>query len=387
MRERFFMRYCAYSAMIQLALNRFWRNPLMPADLFATYQLGPYILKNRFVMAPLTRNRAGEGNVPQAMNVTYYRQRSSAGLIISEGSQISPEAVGYPATPGIYSPAQIAGWRQITDAVHTRGARIFLQLWHCGRVSHPSLLPNGVLPVAPSAIQPEGNAFTYQGLMPFVMPRALDAAELPGIVETYRQAAQNSLAAGFDGVEIHAANGYLLDQFIRDGSNQRTDQYGGTAENRCRLLLEVAEAVSKVYGPDKVGVRLSPLNPFNDMHDSNPQQTFEAVAKVLNSLKLAYLHVMEGAIGSSKHPKQDFDFKKLRAAFNGTYIANSGYDKTRANKVLSDGQADLVAFGVAFIANPDLPERFANNAPLNVPDVSTFYGGNEKGYIDYPFMS
>ncbi len=359
----------------------------MHADLFMPYQLGPYKLKNRFVMAPLTRNRAGEGNVPQAMNVTYYRQRSSAGLIITEGSQISPGAVGYPATPGIHSAAQIAGWRQITEAVHERGARIFLQLWHCGRVSHPSLLPDGALPVAPSAIQPEGNAFTFQGLVPFVMPRALEAAELPSIVDEYRQAAQNALVAGFDGVEIHAANGYLLDQFIRDGSNRRTDQYGGAVENRCRLLLEVANAVAKVCGADKVGVRLSPLNPFNDMHDSNPQHTFEAVARALSPLKLAYLHVMEGAIGSSKHPKQDFDFKKLRAAFTGTYIANSGYDKARANAVLADGQADLVAFGVPFIANPDLPERFAKDASLNAADVSTFYGGNEKGYTDYPAMS
>jgi len=359
----------------------------MHADLFMPYQLGPYKLPNRFVMAPMTRNRAGEGNAPQAMNATYYRQRSSAGLIITEGAQISPGAVGYPATPGIHSAAQIAGWQQVTGAVHERGGRVFLQLWHCGRVSHPSLLPNGALPVAPSAIQPEGNAFTYQGLMPFVMPRALEAAELPGIVAEYRQAAQNALAAGFDGVEIHAANGYLLDQFIRDGSNQRTDQYGGTAENRCRLLLEVADAVSEVYGADKVGVRISPLNPFNDMHDSNPQHTFEAVARALSPLKLAYLHVMEGAIGSGKHPKQDFDFKKLRAAFAGTYIANSGYDKARANAALADGQADLVAFGIPFLANPDLPQRFAKNTPLNVPDVSTFYGGNENGYTDYPFIS
>ncbi|MFZ2300548.1 MAG: alkene reductase [Gallionella sp.] len=359
----------------------------MHADLFMPYQLGPYKLQNRIIMAPMTRNRAGEGNAPQAINATYYRQRSSAGLIITEGAQISLGAVGYPATPGIHSAAQIAGWKQVTGAVHDRGGRIFLQLWHCGRVSHPSLLPNGALPVAPSAIQPEGNAFTYQGLAPFVMPRALETSELPGVVDEYRQAAQNALTAGFDGVEIHAANGYLIDQFIRDGSNQRSDQYGGAAENRCRFLLEVAGAVSEVFGADKVGVRISPLNPFNDMHDSNPQHTFETVARALSPLKLAYLHVMEGAIGSSKYPQQDFDFKKLRAAFAGTYIANSGYDKARANAVLADGQADLVAFGVPFLANPDLPERFAKDAPLNAPDASTFYGGNEKGYTDYPFMS
>lgn len=357
------------------------------SDLFTPYQLGPYQLHNRFVMAPMTRNRAGEGNAPQAMNVKYYRQRGTAGLIVSEGSQISPGAVGYPATPGIHSPAQIAGWKQVTEAVHDRGSRIFLQLWHCGRVSHPSLLPGGALPVAPSAIRPEGNAFTAQGLVPFVTPRALETSELPGIVAEYRQAAQNALAAGFDGVEIHAANGYLLDQFLRDGSNQRTDRYGGSMENRCRLLLEVAGAVSGVWGADRVGVRISPLNPFNDMHDTDPQRTFEAVARALSPLGLAYLHVMESAIGSSKHPRQEFDFRKLRVAYGGTYIANGGYDKARANAVLAGGQADLVAFGVPFIANPDLPERYAKNAPLNAPDQATFYGGDEKGYTDYPPMA
>lgn len=359
----------------------------MNADLFMPYQLGPYELQNRFVMAPMTRNRAGAGNAPQAMSVKYYRQRATAGLIVSEGSQISPSAVGYPATPGIHSAEQIAGWKEVTAAVHSRGSRIFLQLWHCGRVSHPSLLPGGAVPVAPSAIQPEGNAFTMQGFVPFVMPRALETGELPGIVSEYRQAAKNALEAGFDGVEIHAANGYLLDQFIRDGSNRRADRYGGSVENRCRLLLEVAEAVAGVFGADKVGVRISPLNPFNDMHDSDPQTTFEAVAQALNPLGLAYLHVMESAIGESKHPQQAFDFKKLRAAYNGTYIANGGYDKARATAVLAEGQADLVAFGVPFLANPDLPERFAKNAPLNAPDQATFYGGDEKGYTDYPFMS
>lgn len=359
----------------------------MYADLFMPYQLGPYKLQNRVVMAPMTRNRAGEGNVPHAMSVKYYRQRGTAGLIIAEGSQISPTAVGYPATPGIHSAAQVAGWKDITEAVHSRGGKIFLQLWHCGRVSHPSLLPGGVLPVAPSAIQPEGNAITLQGLVPFVTPRALQATELPGIVFDYRQAAKNALEAGFDGVEIHAANGYLLDQFIRDGSNHRTDQYGGTAENRCRLLLEVVEAVAEVFGANRVGVRISPINPFNDMYDSNPQQTFETAASLLSPLGLAYLHVMESAIGESRHPKQEFDFKRLRAAFNGTYIANGGYDKARANAVLAEGQADLVAFGVLFLANPDLPERLAKNAALNVPDPATFYGGNEKGYTDYPFMA
>ncbi|MDP2879629.1 MAG: alkene reductase, partial [Sulfuricella sp.] len=336
---------------------------------------------------PLTRNRADASNAPQAMNVEYYRQRASTGLIISEGSQISPSAVGYPATPGIHSAEQIAGWQQVTEAVHSRNGRIFLQLWHCGRVSHPSLLPGSELPVAPSAIRPEGDAFTYQGPQPFVTPRALEASELPGIVEDYRKAAQNALAAGFDGVEIHAANGYLLDQFIRDGSNQRTDAYGGSLENRCRLLLEVTRAVSDVWGANRVGVRLSPLNPFNDMHDSNPQKTFEYVATALSPFGLAYLHGMEGAIGESKHAPQEFDSTPFRRCFKGAYIANGGYDRVLAEEALATGYADLVAFGVLFIANPDLPERFAKNAALNEPDPNTFYGGDEKGYTDYPFLS
>jgi N-ethylmaleimide reductase len=357
----------------------------MTANLFTPLQMGPYTLTNRLVMAPLTRNRAGAGNAPQAMNVEYYRQRASAGLIVSEGAQISPSAVGYPATPGIHSAEQIAGWKQVTEAVHSRNGRIFLQLWHCGRVSHPSLLPGSELPVAPSAIRPEGDAFTYQGPQPFVTPRALEISELPGIVEDYRQAAQNALAAGFDGVEIHAANGYLLDQFIRDGSNRRTDAYGGSLENRSRLLLEVAAAVTGVWGADRVGVRVSPINSFNDMHDSDPQQTFDHVAMSLSPLGLAYLHGMEASFGAEARPA--FDFAEMRRGFKGTYIANGGYDQVRAEAAVTSGYADLVAFGVLFIANPDLPERFAKNAALNEPDPNTFYGGSEKGYTDYPFLS
>ncbi len=357
----------------------------MPANLFTPLQMGPYTLANRLVMAPLTRNRAGAGNAPQAMNVEYYRQRASAGLIISEGSQISPSAVGYPATPGIHSAEQIAGWQQVTEAVHSRNGRIFLQLWHCGRVSHPWLLPGGELPVAPSAIRPEGDAFTYQGPQPFVTPRALEAGELPGIVEDYRKAAQNALAAGFDGVEIHAANGYLLDQFIRDGSNQRTDAYGGNLENRSRLLLEVTAAVTGVWGADRVGVRFSPINSFNDMRDSAPQKTFDYMASAMNAFDLAYMHGMEIDFGGGNKP--NFDFAQFRRCFKGRYMANGGYDKARADAALASGHADLVAFGALFIANPDLPERFAKNAPLNAPDPSTFYGGNEKGYTDYPFLS
>lgn len=358
----------------------------MHIDLFTPFNMGPYTLPNRLVMAPLTRNRAGTGNVPQPLNVEYYRQRASAGLIITEGSQISAGAVGYPATPGIHSAEQIAGWKQVTNAVHHSGGRIFLQLWHCGRISHPSMLPGNALPVAPSAIKPEGQAVTYQGMQEFVTPHALEATELSGIVAEFRTAAQNALEAGFDGVEIHAANGYLLDQFIRDGSNHRSDNYGGTPENRCRLLKEVTEAVSDVWGASRVGVRLSPLNPFNDMHDSNPQHTFETAAKTLSPFGLAYLHIMETAIGQSKHPQQDFDFHNLRLAYNGTYMANGGYDKVRAETALASGQADLIAFGVPFLANPDLPERIRQNAPLNTPNPATFYGGDEKGYTDYPAL-
>ena len=355
----------------------------MQPDLFTPIRLGRYSLKNRLVMAPLTRNRAGAGNVPQAMNVEYYRQRASAGLIISEGAQITPTAVGYLGTPGIHSAEQIAGWKSVTDAVHSRDGRIFLQLWHCGRVSHPALLPNGMLPVAPSAIRPEGHAHTMEGPQDFVTPHELTTDEIAEIVNDFRTAAKNALAAGFDGVEIHAANGYLIDQFIRDGSNQRTDEYGGSLKNRSRLLMEITAVVTEVWGSDRVGVRLSPVNPFNDMRDSNPQQTFDFVANALNPFNLAYLHVTEWGCTDPA----DFDFHKLRAAFNGTYMTNGGYDKASANAAIASGATDLVAFGKLFIANPDLPERFAADAPLNTPDVNTFYGGNEVGYIDYPSLS
>ncbi len=355
-------------------------------DLFTPVQVGPYTLPNRIAMAPMTRNRAGEGNVPQPLNVEHYAQRATAGLIITEATQISPQGVGYPATPGIHSAEQIEGWRHVTDAVHARGGRIFLQLWHVGRISHPSLQPGGVLPVAPSAIRPEGQAFTYEGPKDFVTPRALDISEIPGIIEQYRSGARNALAAGFDGVEIHGANGYLLDQFLRDGSNQRTDAYGGPIENRARLILEVTEAVCSVWGAERVGIRLSPLQPFNDMRDSNPEATFSYVVEQLNRFGLGYLHVTElgkeapGAAGPA------FDLLKLRRIWKGVYMTNAGYDLARANAALAAGAADLVAFGVLFLANPDLPLRFARSAPLNTPDPSTFYGGSAAGYTDYPFL-
>ncbi len=348
--------------------------------LFTPVRIGPLELANRVVMAPMTRNRAGAGDVPQPLNAEYYRQRAAAGLIITEASQISPQGKGYPGTPGIYSAEQIAGWQKVTDAVHKEGGRIFLQLWHVGRISHPSLQLDNAVPVAPSAIKPEGNAMTATGLQPFVTPRALEAAELPGIVEAYRQAALNAQEAGFDGVEIHAANGYLLDQFLRDGSNHRTDAYGGSIENRSRLLLEVVEVVSKAIGAGRTGVRLSPVGAFNDMKDSDPAAIFLHVARQLGSRGLAYLHVFET-------DPTGFDWAALKQAFGGRYIANGAYDKARAAAALSSGRADLVAFGVPFIANPDLVTRLKNDAPLAAPDTATFYGGTEKGYTDYPALA
>ena len=357
----------------------------MSLNLFSPAKLGAISLNNRIVMAPLTRNRAGEAGVPQPINVTYYEQRASAGLIITEATPISPMAHGYPMLPGIYTDAQIAGWKKITDAVHAKGGKIVIQLWHVGRISHPSLLPNDATPVAPSAVKPAGKAFTYQGLVDYVEPRALDASELPGIVADYVHATKAALAAGFDGVEVHSANGYLLDQFLRDGSNKRTDNYGGSFENRARLLMEVTKAVVNVAGADKVGVRLSPVNPFNDMNDSDPQALFNYVAGQLNQFGLAYLHAVEGGIhgGGEAEP---FDFETFRKQFKGAYIANLAYDKARGNAAIASGHADAVAYGVPFIANPDLVQRFRVDAPLNEADANSFYGGSEKGYIDYPFL-
>lgn len=358
----------------------------MALDLFSPVTLGAMALRNRIVMAPLTRNRAAEGGVPQAINVTYYEQRATAGLIVTEATPISPMAHGYPALPGIYTEAQVAGWRRVTDAVHARGGKIVIQLWHVGRISHPSLLPNAALPVAPSAIKPAGKAFTYQGLVDYVTPRALDISELPAIVQDYVHATKCAIAAGFDGVEVHAANGYLLDQFLRDGTNQRQDAYGGSVQNRMRLLLEVVQAVADTIGAEKVGVRLSPVNPFNDMEDSQSQITFNAVTQALNRFNLAYLHVVEGGMhGGGK--AEPFDFAEMRKMFQGAYMANLGYDKARGNAVIASGHADCVAYGVPFIANPDLVARFAKDAPLNTADTKTFYGGSEKGYTDYPFMA
>ena len=354
------------------------------SDLFSPVKLGSIAMSNRMVMAPLTRNRSSMEGVPQDINVSYYEQRATAGLIITEATPISPMGHGYPLLPGIYNDAQVAGWKKVTDAVHAKGGKIVIQLWHVGRISHPSLL-NGATPVAPSAVKPAGKAFIFKGLEDYVEPRVLDTEELPGIVADYVHATQCALKAGFDGVEIHAANGYLLDQFLRDGSNKRSDIYGGSIENRARFLMEVTKAVVETIGSDKVGLRLSPVNPFNDMKDSNPQAVFNYVTEQLNQFNLAYLHVVEGGIqgGGVADP---FDFDAMRKLCKSPYMANLSYDKARGNAAISSGHADAVAYGVPFIANPDLVERFREDAPLNEADSKSFYGGNEKGYTDYPSL-
>lgn len=357
----------------------------MNIDVFSPITLGALKLSSRMIMAPLTRNRAAmPGNVPRAMNVTYYAQRSSAGLIISEAAQVSPEGIGYPATPGIHSKEQVQGWRAVTDAVHAQGGHMFAQLWYCGRISHPDLLPGRQQPVSASAIRPAGDAITFEGLKPFVEPRALRTDEIPGIVDQYRQAAKCAREAGFDGVEVHSANGYLLDQFLRDGSNRRDDQYGGSLENRTRLLMEVLSAVLETWEPSRAGVRISPENSFNDIRDSDPQATFNFVAGALSGRGLGYLHVVEGDMMSGE---RRLDYRQVRDNFDGCYMANRGYDKARAQAAIARGDADMVSFGQLFIANPDLVQRFKTDAGLNTPDPDTFYGGDEKGYTDYPTLT
>lgn len=353
-------------------------------DLFSPAQFGGIELANRIVMSSLTRNRAGAGNVPTLLVAEYYRQRASAGLILTEASPICPEAHGYPRTPGIHSEAQIAGWKLVTDAVHQAGGKIALQLWHVGRISHPDLQPGGQLPVAPSALRAAGQTFTGQGMKDFVTPRALDIGELPGLVKTYAQAARNAVAAGFDGVEVHAGNGYLLDQFLRSSTNLRTDAYGGSIENRSRLLLEVIDAVAGAIGNQCVGLRLSPVTPFNDISDAAPQATFDYVVQQLNSRRLAFLDILQGAGGAPREQWAPFDYDRLRNLYEGNLILNNGYDFASAQAALGAGQADAIAFGRLLLANPDLIERFRQGAPLNQPDYDKLYMGEEKGYTDYP---
>ncbi|MDE0061044.1 MAG: alkene reductase [Defluviicoccus sp.] len=366
----------------------------MSEALAQPFRIGPLELPHRVVMAPMTRNRAGSGNVPQALNSEYYRQRASAALVITEATQVSEQGVGYPLTPGIHSPGQVAGWQAVTDAVHRAGGRIALQLWHVGRISHSSLQPGGALPVAPSAIAAAGEAMTFEGMKPFETPRALETDEIPGIVEQFRLGARNAMEAGFDAVEIHGGNGYLLDQFVRDGTNARSDAYGGTLANRLRLPLEVAEAVSEIWGADRVGFRISPYQRFNDMTDSAPEATFAALAGALDGIGIAWLHVVE-----SDAPGRDTEacdardfvaarpplFRTLREEFGRALIVNSAYDGPRGEAVLGAGQADLVSYATLFLANPDLPKRLLGGGPLNAPARKTYYGGGAAGYTDYPF--
>ena len=356
-----------------------------PTKLFEPYKLGPLTLPNRLVMAPLTRNRAVAGLVPNPLATEYYGQRASAGLLITEASQVSQQGQGYQDTPGIYSREQVVGWRKVTDRVHAREGRIFIQIWHVGRVSHTSLQPNNGAPVAPSAIRAKGKTFVGGTFTDISEPRALALEEIPDIIESFKRGAANALQAGFDGVEIHGANGYLLDQFAKDGTNKRTDAYGGSIENRARLMLEVSKAVAAVAGAERTGIRISPVTPANDASDSNPQPLFDHIVDGLNALKLTYIHVIEGATGGPRDIAP-FDYASLRNRFKGAYIANNGYDFDLANKMLKAGAADLIAFGKPFISNPDLVERLKQGAPLNEWDKTTFYGGGAKGYTDYPAL-
>ncbi|GAB4070645.1 alkene reductase [Ancylobacter sonchi] len=355
-------------------------------SLFEPYKLGPLNLFNRIVMAPLTRNRAGSDLVPSPFAADYYAQRASAGLIITEATQVSKQAQGYQNTPGIYTPEQIAGWRPVTDAVHAKGGRIFVQLWHVGRVSHVDL-HGGEAPVAPSAIRAETKTFVNNGFADVSEPRALDLEEIPGIVEDFRKAAANAIEAGFDGVEVHGANGYLLDQFLRETANVRTDAYGGSIENRARLLIDVTATVVSEIGAQRTGVRLSPASPASGIVPSKDEQPqFNHVVEALDRLGIAYIHVVEGAT-SGPRDARPFDFDALRKKFRNTYIANNGYDLELAKSRLAEGKADLFAFGHNFIANPDLVERLKSGAPLAPLNPATLYGGGAQGYTDYPTVS
>ncbi|MCA0174923.1 MAG: alkene reductase [Proteobacteria bacterium] len=350
-------------------------------DLFSPLVLSGLNLASRIVMAPMTRNRADADGVATALMAAYYGQRAGAGLVVSESIPVSPQAVGYPCTPGLFNAAQVAGWQLVTRAVQARGGSIFAQLQHCGRISHPSLQPHEAVPVAPSAVRPRGLVVTPTGMQEFMTPRALSIDDIAAVVEQFQDAARLARAAGFDGVEIHGANGYLIDQFLRDGSNQRMDTYGGTPVRRLALLLEIVHAVAEVWSRDRIGVRLSPQNRFNDMADSDPARHFSYFAAELGRERLAYLHVLEG---DTVAPVARMDYRELRNRFDGFYMANNGYDRARAIVALRSGAADLVAFGAAFIANPDLVERLRHDWPLNASDPETYHVGAQRGYTDYP---
>lgn len=364
---------------------------------FQPVQVGRYQLPHRIVMAPLTRSRTRQpGNILTSLNACYYAQRASASLMISEATQVSQQGQGYAWTPGIYTPEHVAGWRIVTNAVHKAGGRIFLQLWHVGRISHPSFQPDGMPPVAPSPIEPSGEAFIENedgeaALVPFVTPRALQLEEMPYVVQQFVQGAKNALASGADGIELHAANGYLLNQFLDTRTNRRTDEYGGSVENRARLLLQVVEAVSEVSGPDRVGVRLSPLGTFNDIGDDDPKATFRYVVEQLNEYHLAYVHIVRPRIpeaegGAWDDPEAQAMMRLIRDGYKGTLIVAGGFDLEEAEEWIENGRADLIAFGRKFLANPDLPERFRLGVDLNADDSTTYYGGGAKGYTDYPSL-
>lgn len=355
--------------------------------LFSPLQVGSFTLRNRIVMAPLTRGRAGVERVPNSLMAEYYAQRASAGLIVTEATHISEQGIGWAETPGIHRDDQVKGWQQITEKVHSRGGLIFLQLWHTGRASHPDFQPGGALPVSASAIAAQGDIRTPLGKKAYVTPRALELEEIPGVVQQYAEATRRAQEAGFDGVEIHAANGYLIDQFLRDGVNQRSDAYGGSVANRARFLLEVTAAVVNAWSSDRVGVRLSPTNPYNDMRDSDPIATFTYAAEALNTFGLAYLHLLEALPGHMLAAEgQPWVTPHIRKAYQGILMINGGYDADKGEAAIAEGEADLVAYGVPYLANPDLPERFSLQASLNPPDVSTFYTPGPKGYTDYPTL-
>jgi N-ethylmaleimide reductase len=352
--------------------------------LFSPLTVGSLTFGNRIVMAPMTRSRAPEGDAPAEITALYYAQRASSGLIVTEATFIAPEAKGYARTAGIYNDRQIEAWRKVTQAVHDAGGRIFCQLWHVGRRSHPELQPGGRLPVAPSAIASAGNAITHSGRPAFPVPRALETEEVPGVAQSYGWAARCAREAGFDGVELHAANGYLVDQFMRDRTNKRTDIYGGSPENRTRFLAMVLDAILGEWPADRIGVRISPVSPVNDMGDSDPEPVFTRAVALMNDRRICYLHVVEGDSSGAREVPGAFDLQKLRRQFSGIYIANNAYDRDTAEEAIIGGRADMVSFGRAFIANPDLVDRLRRGLPLAPIRTSTLYSGGAEGYTDYP---